>query len=107
MLAWPQPIRQDPLRLGHPRSGHMPAYTAPSRTVSRRIACGSQWRPSHGKGCWRPGRNQFGDPVWLGLYKGVKCIFISKNPIFFLKNPSKSVLTLKNCETFSRNFLKS
>jgi hypothetical protein len=51
MLAWPQPIRQDPLRLGHSRRGHMLAYTAPSRTVSRRIACGSQWWPSHAQGC--------------------------------------------------------
>jgi hypothetical protein len=43
MLAWPQPIRQDPLRLGHPRRGHKPAYTALGRTVPRRIACGGQW----------------------------------------------------------------
>jgi hypothetical protein len=87
MLAWPQPISQDPLRLGHPRRCHMPAYTAPSRTVSCKIACGSQWGPSHTQGCWRPGRTRSGDPVWLGLYKGVKRIFISKNPIFSLKKP--------------------
>jgi hypothetical protein len=35
MLAWPQPIRQDPLRLDHSRRGHTPACTAPSRTASR------------------------------------------------------------------------
>jgi hypothetical protein len=71
MPAWPQPICQDPLRLGHPRRNHKPAYTAPSRTVPRRIACGGQWWPSHTRGCGEPGRTRSGDPVWLSLYKGL------------------------------------
>jgi hypothetical protein len=40
------------------------------------------------------------DPVWLSPYKGLKRIFISRNPIFSLKNPSKFVLTLKIVKPF-------
>jgi hypothetical protein len=50
-----------------------------------------------------------GDPVWLDLYRGggVKRILIFRNRIFSLKNPSKSILTLKIVKPFSRKFLKS
>jgi hypothetical protein len=44
------------------------------------------------------------DPVWLSPYKGLKHIFISRNPIFSLKNPSKSVLIPKIVKPFSEIF---
>jgi hypothetical protein len=36
MLARPQPILQDPLRLGRSHRGHTPAHTAPGRTAPPR-----------------------------------------------------------------------
>jgi hypothetical protein len=60
MLAWPSPILQDPVRLTTLFPSRRLACTAPCRTESNRIPCGSQWGPGHTQGRWRPEPH----PIW-------------------------------------------
>jgi hypothetical protein len=81
----------------------MPVHTAPGRTAPRGIACGSQWRPSHTRATESQAAPDPGDPVWLRLFKRVNVFSFSRNPIVSLKNPSKSILTLKIVKPFPEN----
>jgi hypothetical protein len=87
MLAWPQPIRQDPLQLGRSRRGHTPAHTAPGRTAPPRDRLRQPMAASPRAGHGKPGRTPSGDPMWLGLFKGFNVFSFFQKSYFLFEKP--------------------
>jgi hypothetical protein len=103
--AWPQPIRRDPLRLGRSRRGHTPTLTASSRTVPSRDRMRQPMAAQPRAGRRGPGsiRSDFGGSGVAEVVLRGERIFFSRNPIFPLKNPNKSILTPKIVKPFPKN----